>query len=80
MFCPYRKIFGEVNTGVHAIRVFDIAIVDVLMTVFGAWVMYYYILDKKYSYWIVLVCLFVLGIVAHRLFCVRTTVDKILFS
>jgi len=25
------------------------------------------------------ICLFILGIILHRLFCVRTTVDKILF-
>jgi hypothetical protein len=80
MFCPYRKMFGEVNTGLHAIRFLNIAIVDVLLTIMCAWILYYYILGQKYSFWIILVCFFLLGIMAHRLFCVRTTVDKLLFN
>ena len=33
----------------------------------------------QYKFKIVLLLLFLLGIVAHRLFCVRTTIDKLLF-
>jgi len=80
MSCPYRKMFGEVNTGLHAIRIFDIAIVDIFMTIIGAWVIHYYFLAQKYPFWMVLVCLFLLGIIAHRAFCIRTTVDKFLFN
>ena len=37
-------------------------------------------LFKKYSYLQVTVGLFLLGIILHRLFCVRTTIDKLLFQ
>ena len=28
MFCKYKNIFGEPNTGLHEYRILDIAIVD----------------------------------------------------
>jgi hypothetical protein len=71
--CPYRNIFGKVNEGVHKYRLFNIAVVDVLATVVLA-----ILLSRKY-FWQVLVVLFILGIILHRLFCVRTTVDRWLF-
>jgi ADP-L-glycero-D-manno-heptose 6-epimerase len=53
-----------------------IAWVDVISTIIGAiFVSYVFNLDIWYS----LLILFLLGIILHRLFCVRTTVDKILF-
>jgi hypothetical protein len=75
--CKYNKALGEVNKGIHSIRIFDIAIVDVLLTVIAA--LY---LSKQYhiNFYKTLSILFVLGIILHRAFCVRTTVDKILFS
>jgi hypothetical protein len=33
MLCEYKNIFGEPNTGLHKIRIFDIAIVDVVATI-----------------------------------------------
>ena len=74
--CPYRNMFGEPGKGVHGIRIFDIAIIDVLFTVIaGILIAYYWKLNTA----IVLVVLFVTGIIAHRMFCVRTTIDKLLF-
>ena len=32
MFCSYSTMLGEVNQGIHAYRVLDIAIVDVIGT------------------------------------------------
>jgi hypothetical protein len=34
--CQYKDLLGAPNTGVHAIRVFDFAIVDIALTVFLA--------------------------------------------
>lgn len=75
--CKYKNILGEVNKGVHSIRIFDIAIVDVLLTVIAA--LY---LSKQYrvNFYKTLAILFVLGIILHRMFCVRTTIDKLLFK
>jgi len=30
--CPYSKIFGEVGKGLHSYRIFDIAYIDVIVT------------------------------------------------
>lgn len=75
--CKYKDVFGKPNEGLHQFRVFDIAIVDVLLTIFVAWVVsYFFKINFLYS----LVGFFILGIICHRIFCVRTTVDKLLFS
>ena len=79
MFCKDKDIFGKPGQGAHSYRLFDIAIVDVLATVLVAFVIWKFVLPA-YNFFIVLGALFALGILAHRLFCVRTTVDKLLFS
>jgi hypothetical protein len=70
-------MFGAVDTGAHSYRIFNIAIVDVSATVLVAIILHY--LFPRICFWYILVALFLLGIVVHRLFCVRTTVDKFLF-
>ena len=70
-------MFGIPGKGIHSYRILNIAIVDVIETVIAALIISYL---GKYPFWIVLGCLFLLGIICHRLFCVRTTVDKILFT
>lgn len=74
--CKYKNMFGEPNKGIHSYRVLDVAIVDVLFTIILALFISYVI---KQSFWLILLILFIIGIISHRLFCVRTTVDKILF-
>ena len=44
----------------------------------GAYLLHQFIF-KSYEYYQVLLGLFLLGIIMHRLFCVRTTIDKYLF-
>jgi len=84
--CKYKNMFGEPNTGAHKIRIFDFAIVDIVMTVIVAFIIYYVMirirpqLANTKNLLLVIVGLFVLGIIMHRLFCVRTTVDKLLFN
>jgi len=75
--CPYKDIFGKPKEGVHQYRLFDIAIVDVLFTIGGA-----YLVSKftKQDFKLVLLILFLSGIALHRLFCVQTTIDKFLFK
>ena len=82
MLCQYSKLFGEPSKGLHKYRICNIAIIDVLMTILGA-ILIDYIFNKvgcKVNYWCVLFVLFVLGIVLHRLFCVKTTIDVLLFG
>lgn len=70
-------MFGAPNTGLHSYRIMDIAIVDVLLTLLVAWILSYMF---GVEYWNMALGMFVLGIVLHRVFCVRTTLDKLLFG
>ena len=78
MLCKYKDIFGKVGTGVHAYRIFNIAIVDVLLTILAAFIIHLFI--PKYHFSLILLILFLAGIVLHYIFCVRTTIDKLLFG
>lgn len=75
--CLYKNILGKPNKGVHSYRFANVAIVDVIMTIIVA-----FIISAVFaiSFWKVLAVSFILGIVLHRFFCVRTTVDKLLFT
>ena len=77
MLCKYNKIFGEVNTGIHSIRLYNIAIIDVLLTIIASYIIHLFV--RRYNYITILLFLFICGIILHRIFCVRTTVDKFLF-
>ena len=75
--CPYANILGEPGKGFRKIRLFNISVLDVLATIVGA-----YFISKKFhkSFKVVLIILFITGIILHKLFCVRTTIDKIIFD
>ena len=74
--CKYKNSLGIPKKGIHSYRVLDVAIVDVIMTIIlGILISYFF----KLSYLYTIISLFLLGIILHRLFCVRTTIDKVLF-
>jgi len=75
--CKYSNIFGEPNKGIHSYRLFNVAIVDVFGTVFIS-----YIIHKitKIKLYIINIILFSLGLVLHKIFCVNTTIDRLLFK
>lgn len=75
--CKYKNMFGEANSGWRKkYRIFDISYIDVIVVLIFcgiiAWV-------TKYPFIFIAIVIFFLGIIAHRLFCVRTTVDRWLF-
>jgi hypothetical protein len=74
--CKYKDLFGKPGEGIHYWRVFDIGVIDVLTTIAGAYFISYF---SGIRLLYVLPAVFLLGIVVHRLFCVRTKVDRILF-
>jgi hypothetical protein len=78
-FCKYRYMLGKPKEGIHSIRYLNIAIIDVLLTILLAKFIQYYFM-KEENIWLILFLTFILGIFLHRLFCVRTTIDKLLFS
>ena len=77
--CKYKNVLGEPNKGTHALRdpVFGTALNDVLLTVAGAGLISWL---GNYRFSVVLIILLILGVILHRVFCVRTTVDKFLFT
>jgi fatty acid desaturase len=68
-------MLGAPNTGLHSIRLFDIAIFDVTLTILLGVLLAYYL---KINFWICLVILFIVGEFLHYIFCVDTTFIKIL--
>jgi hypothetical protein len=77
VFKEYRYIFGKEGEGIHSYRLFNIAVMDVLSTVVGAFLFSYIF---KINYFISLAFLFLLGILLHYLFCVETTVNMYIYS
>jgi hypothetical protein len=74
--CKYKDALGVPGEGIHKYRIADIAVVDVLLAVLLAFGIYKLIGG---CFVLMLVIVFLAGIVLHRMFCVRTTVDKLLF-
>jgi phage-related protein len=74
--CKYKNILGIPGKGIHSYRVGGVAIADVIMTIIGAFIISFF---SGWNFIYTLIGLFILGIILHRLFCVRTTVDKLLF-
>ena len=75
--CKYKSALGDPGKGIHSYRLFGVAIMDVIMTIIGAYMISYFF---KYNFICTLIFLFALGILLHKLFCVKTTVYKILFN
>jgi len=83
MSCKYSGIFGEPGTGVHSIRLFNVAVVDVISTIIAAFITNYLIYGNKRtneSLLIITVIWFIAGIIFHRLFCVNSTINKLIFG
>ena len=79
--CKYRNALGVPGKGVHSVRlggvaVGGVAVVDVLLTIVGAYVIARW---ARVSFAWTAAGLFLLGIILHRMFCVRTTIDRLLF-
>jgi len=73
--CKYKDMFGKPNEGPHSYRIFNIAIVDTLLTIIIG-----YLIAKFFKLKLlhVLIFLFILGTITHKLLCVETTLTKLL--
>lgn len=71
MFCKYKDIFGKPKEGVHSYRIMNIAVIDLALTLIGAYILSILL---GITYWKTAVGLLILGTIAHLLFCVDTTV------
>lgn len=77
MFCKYRHILGKEREGIHSIRLFDIAIIDVVLTIVGGVLLAYVF---KWNVLITILILFIIGVLVHRLFCVNSTINMWFFG
>lgn len=75
--CKYSNVLGTPNEGVHKYRFLNLAIVDVIMTVVVGFLIS---IIMNWSFFYSTFGFFLAGIILHRLFCVNTTIDKLLFS
>lgn len=73
--CQYRHIFGREGEGIHSIRVWDIAVIDLLLTLLAAYAISKYI---RLQFLPTVILLLVTSVIIHRLFCVNTTLVKLL--
>lgn len=83
--CKYKNIFGEPNKGIHKYRFLGIASIDLFLTIFIALIVSYFIYKKinyniYQTFFIVFTILFLFGIICHRMFCVKTTIDNFIFT
>ena len=72
----FDKTIGVPNVGIHSYRIFNIAYMDVIVVLISAiliaWAM-------KWSYIKTIIGVFIFGVIVHRMFCVRSAVDKFIF-
>lgn len=87
--CNYQNFFGKPGEGIHSYRLFNVAIADVIMTVIAALIITNLRSKEKLGFegisnakffLITLSILIGIGIILHKLFCVDTTINKLLFS
>lgn len=76
MFCKHKDILGEPDVGFHK-HFLNIAVFDVIATIIISYIIHRLF---KISFVKVTIILFIIGILAHRMFCVKTTIDKFLFG
>lgn len=75
--CEYKNMFGRPKEGAHSLRLMNVAIVDLVLTMlFAYWVARRYDYEFTYTFGVI----FMMGIVVHRLFCVNTTVNTMIFG
>lgn len=73
--CKYKDLLGKPGEGLHSYRVFDIAILDTILTiVLGLLLAKIFNITKFHG----ILLSFLLGIVFHKIFCVETTINKLL--
>ena len=71
--CAFKNLFGAPRTGLHSIRLFDIAVVDVVATVLLGVLLAKWTGANPY---LMCVALLLASVPIHRFFCVKTTLAR----
>ena len=74
--CKYKDVLGKAGSKEYT-RIFTVRLMDIITLIIGSYLVAYMF---SLSFWKTLFVVFVSGIVVHRAFCVRTAVDKMLFT
>ena len=82
MLCQYKDMFGKPGEGAHSLRVFNVAIVDLGLTLVIAYIikLQNFKFLENTSFGMLFVCLIILSLIIHKLFCVDTTLTKVVFG
>lgn len=80
--CKYKDILGQPGKGFHSTRFMGFALFDILGTFAIAFIiaLIFYRKTLLKSFIIISVILFIVAILLHRLFCVNTTLNKMIFG
>lgn len=73
--CKFSDIFGKPNEGIHSYRLFNLAIVDIILTLVGAYFIYKKI---RKSLVVTFFALWGIGTILHLLFCVKTPITNLI--
>jgi hypothetical protein len=79
MFC--ENVFSKFGQKIHSYKIGNIAIfdlIDIFSIIFLAYYIYSY--NPTSNYICIMVLLFILSIIVHRLLCIQTTIDKFIFG
>ena len=77
MFCAYKNILGKPSEGFHETRLFGLAMNDVIgAVIIGFLISYYFKLKLFYVY----IYLTIFIILIHKLFCVDTALNVLIFG
>ena len=74
--CPFKDIFGKPREGPHSYRIFDVAVVDTVLTILLALVLQK-IFFQNFSFLKVFAWTFIVGELMHWYFCVDTKIIQI---
>jgi hypothetical protein len=81
--CKYKNVFGIPGQGIHSYRFGKgiigpngIAVVDISVVAFVALIFSYWL---NRSFLLTFLLFIILGIIVHRIFCVDTAIDVLLF-
>lgn len=75
LFSKWKNILGVPKEGVHRIRLFGLALTDLVLTIILAIIISYW---KDWNLIVVFLSLMLLSILIHLLFCVDTALIKLL--
>ncbi len=76
MLCQYRDSLGVPNKGPHR-HILGIAAFDLVSTILIGYIIWFY---TRINPWVLAIAIAIITIAVHRLFCVNTTVNKLIFG